>query len=220
MSVAQPADRRALYGRFARHNRAIGILRLAVPLAGLAILIYPMVELAVSSLARSISIGGVRLEADTLVIDAPRFEGRTATGTVYSMTAERAESRVGDLDIADLYGLVIDIEGGENYLANASFPTAQWTMSAEHLVSNEDVTVTDSTGASGRLAGLSVDWPAQTIASDGPVIFDFDDGSRLDAETMVHDMGRAHWQFSAVRLTMTPVPDAGRERDPHAPGEP
>ena len=89
-------------------------------------------------------------------------------------------------------------------------------MSSEYLTSNEDVTVSDSTGAQGVLAGVEVDWPAQIITSDGPVRFAFDSGAHLYADTMEHDLDAARWQFSGVNLDMMPQPDAGEVRDPFA----
>lgn len=216
MSAASPGIRHDIHARLARHNRRIGVLRFAVPALALLLLSVPVIQVGVSMVADALPVAGIRLENDTLVIAAPRFEGRTATGTVYKMNAERAESRIGNLDIADLYGLRVDLAGGGGYRAEIEFSTAQWTMSAERLVSNEDVLVTDSTGAAGMLAGVEVDWPGQIITSDGPVRFTFSGGNRLDAATMRHDMGGAIWQFGGVRLQMIPAPDDGQERDPFA----
>lgn len=216
MSTASPEIRRDLYSRLARHNRRISVLRAAVPALALALLSVPMVQVGVSMVSDVLPAAGIRLENDTLVIAAPRFEGRTATGTVYKMSAARAESRIGDLDTADLYGLRIDLWGGGGYRAEIGFTTAQWTMSTERLVSNEDVLVTDSSGADGVLAGVEVDWPGQIITSEGPVGFTFAGGNRLDAATMRHDMGAAIWQFGDVRLEMIPAQDDGQDRDPFA----
>lgn len=216
MSAASPEIRRDLYARLARHNRRVGVLRIAVPVLALALLSVPIVQFAVSMVSDALPVAGVRLENDTLVIAAPRFEGRTATGTVYKMSAARAESRIGDLDTVDLYGLGVDLSGGGGYHAEIGFTTAQWTMSTERLVSNEDVFITDSTGADGVLAGVEVDWPGQIITSDGPVHFVFEGGNRLEAATMRHDMGAAIWQFGNVRLEMIPAQDDGQERDPFA----
>lgn len=216
MNPTTSAIRHDLYRQFARRNAAIGVLRYAVPVIGAVLLAIPVAQVAISAITEVIPIEGVRLENDTLVIDAPRFEGRTATGTVYAMDAERAETRIGDLDIADLYGLAVDLEGVGDYRARAEFSAAQWTMSREILTSNEDVHVSDSTGARGVLAGVEVDWPAQVITSDGPVRFDFETGAELDARTMVHDMDGAWWRFTDVSLDMVPQPDEGEERDPFA----
>jgi hypothetical protein len=216
MSAASPEIRHAIYARLGRHNRRIGVLRIAVPIFALALLAAPVMQITVSMLADALPIESIRLDNDTLVIEGPRFDGRTATGTVYRMVAARAESRIGDLDVADLHDLRIDLAGAADYTARILFSTAQWTMSEERLVSNEDVFVVDSTGADGRLAGVEIYWPQQTITSDGPVIFTFENGNRLDAATMVHDMGATIWQFTDVRLEMTPTPDDGADRDPFA----
>lgn len=204
------------YRVFARHNKRIALLRWLVPAAGLALLCLPLVQVLVSMVADVIPITGVRLQSDTLVIEGPTFEGRTATGTVYAMVAERAETRVGNLDTIDLFGLSVDLEGGADYHADARFSTATWTMSTEVLTSNEDVLVSDSTGARGTLAGVAVDWPGQIITSDGPVQFTFESGARLVADTMVHDMDAAAWQFEGVSLDMIPQQDSGADRDPFA----
>lgn len=204
------------YNRFARHNRRIGILRWAVPIAGAIALSVPVMQLVASMVAESLPIDGLRLENDTLVIDGPRFEGRTATGSNYAMDAARAETRIGDLDTADLYGLTVAITDEAGYDAMAQFSSAEWTMSTQYLRSNEDVTVADSTGASGILAGVAVDWPAQRVTSDGPVRFSFETGAGLVAQTMIYDMNAGLWQFTKVDLDMVPQADAGEARDPFA----
>lgn len=216
MSAPTVGMRLDTYNRFARHNRRIGVLRWAVPVAGVIVLSVPVLQLAASMVADSLPIEGLRLENDTLVIEGPRFEGRTATGSNYSMDAARAESRIGDLDTADLYDLTIAITDDAGYDATVRFSSAEWTMSTQYLRSNEDVAVADSTGASGILAGVEVDWPVQRITSEGPVRFSFDSGASLVARTMLYDMNAGLWQFTNVDLDMVPQPDAGETRDPFA----
>lgn len=217
MTVPTAAARLETYNRFARHNRRIAVLRWAVPVAGAILLSVPVLQLAASMVADALPIAGVRLENDTLVIAGPRFEGRTGVGSHYTMEAERAESRIGDLDVTDLYDLGIDITGEAGYAARVEFSSAEWTMSTQYLVSNETVTVADSTGARGTLAGVEIDWPGQIIESDGPVRFTFESGAQLVADTMVYDMNAARWRFSRVDLDMVPQADAGEARDPFAP---
>lgn len=217
MTAPNAAMRLQTYNRFARHNRRIAVLRWAVPALGVLALSVPVVQLAASMVADAIPVAGIWLENDTLVIDGPRFEGRTAAGSNYSMAAARAETRVGNLDTADLYDLVVDIAGEGGYRARVEFSSAEWTMSTEYLRSNEDVLVADSTGARGTLAGVEVDWPAQTIMSEGPVRFTFETGAQLIADTMIYDLEAARWRFSRVDLDMVPQADAGESRDPFAP---
>lgn len=213
MTAVMPDPRHALYRRFARRNRLVGVLRAVVPAAGLLLLAAPFGGMLVSAFAPGFSIEGLRLENDTLVIEAPRFEGTLPGGDAYYMTAKRAESRVGDLDTIDLYDLDLDLSGAAGYRANAVFSRAQWTLSTEQLYSNEDVVVSDSTGASGVLAGVEMDWPGQVITSGGPVRFDFAGGNRLRAQEMYYDINASHWRFTRVLLEMTPAEDSGAERD-------
>ncbi|AEQ53422.1 hypothetical protein [Pelagibacterium halotolerans] len=216
MIAPSASVRHETYLRFARHNRRIAALRWMVPAAGMLILAVPAFQIAASMTGDIVPIEGIRLENDTLVIEGPRFEGRTATGSNYALEAARAESRVGNLDTADLYDLTVDIADDSGYSAHIEFASAEWTMSTEYLVSNEDVAVSDSTGARGVLAGVEVDWPAQVLASDGPVRFAFDTGAQLYADTMEHDLDAARWQFTGVNLDMVPQRDAGEARDPFA----
>lgn len=214
MIAPSASVRHETYRRSLAHNRRIAALRWIVPVAGILVLSVPAFQIAASMVGDIVPIEGLRLENDTLVIEGPRFEGRTATGSNYTLEAARAESRVGNLDTADLYDLSVDIADDTGYSAHIEFASAEWTMSTEHLVSNEDVTVLDSTGARGVLAGVEVDWPAQILISDGPVRFAFDTGAQLHADTMEHDLEAARWQFTGVNLDMVPQPDAGEARDP------
>lgn len=216
MSAASPEIRHRLYKRLTRHNRVISVLRFAIPALAIGLLVLPATQIIVSMVSEVIPIAGIRLDNDTLVIDTPRFDGRTATGTVYRMTAARAESRIGDLDIADLYDMRVDLRDDGDYRALALFSAAQWTMSQERLISNEDVTITDSTGMQAVLGGVDIDWPGQIVTSQGPVAITFGDGNQLDAATMVHDMDAAIWQFGSVHVEMRPTADTDTARDPFA----
>ena len=213
MTAIVPDARVTLYRRFQRRNRLVAALRVLVPVLGLALLVVPFGRMLVSAFAPGFSVEGIRLENDTLVIDAPRFEGTLDDGGVYYMTAARAESRVGDLDTIDLYDLDLDLSGAGGYLADAVFARAQWTLSTEQLYSNEDVLVSDSTGASGVLAGVALDWPGQVVTSDGPVRFDFAGGNRLRAQQMYYDVNASHWRFTRVSIEMTPAEDSSGERE-------
>ncbi|WP_404400747.1 hypothetical protein [Pelagibacterium halotolerans] len=207
------------YRQIARHNRAIAMLRVAVPIAGLLLLFVPIVQFALSLIDDTIVADGATLDADTLVIQSPRFEGLTSDGAVYRMEAERSESDTGNLDVSTLYELTIDLDGAAGYWAKVTFSRAQWTMSREYLTSDETVHVVDSTGARGVLEGAEADWRAQIISSDGPVRFTFADGSELNADTMVHDIGAATWHFTGPSVQMQPVPDTGAPRMEEAAGD-
>lgn len=204
------------YENFVRHNKIISILRWVVPVVGVVFLSIPVIEYNLRKIIDILPFEGIFLQNDTLVVDAPKFEGVTAAGAAYSMSAESAESYIGNLDVTALRGLVVDIVDGTDYTANVRFKTAQWTMSQELLVSNDDVFVTDSTGVKGVLAGVEVNWPKQIVASDGPVMFSFDNGTQINGRQMVYDLSAAKWTFTKVNVTMAPEADAGEERDPFA----
>lgn len=219
MTAVQPDASDALYHRILRHNRMIAVLRPVVPVAGVLILALPLVPFALGFSGNGITIGDATLDADTLVIRSPQFEGLTADGAAYRMVAARSESETGNLDVSTLHDLTIALDGEAGYRADVDFARAQWTMSKELLVSNEDVFVSDSTGASGVLAGATADWPAQIISSDGPVAFTFESGSSLNADTMVHDIAAATWHFTGARVEMQPAPDAGEPRADETQGD-
>lgn len=213
MTTAQPDTREAQFSRIGRHNAMIAILRIAVPVLGLILLAMPLVQFAGNLAGNGITVGGATLDADTLVIQSPRFEGLTADGAVYRMDAARSESDTGNLDVSTLYDLTIDLDGAAGYWAQVEFSRAQWTMSTEYLTSDQEVHVTDSTGAQGVLGGADADWPAQVITSDGPVRFTFTNGSNLTADTMVHDISQGTWHFTGAEVEMQPTEDAGVPRD-------
>ncbi|MCD7058541.1 hypothetical protein [Pelagibacterium xiamenense] len=212
MSAAQPDMSEAVYRNIARHNRAIAALRIAVPVAGLILFSVPLIQFALGVVGETIVVDGAALDADTLVIQSPRFEGLTADGAVYRMEAARSESDTGNLDVSTLYDLTIDLDGAAGYWAEVTFSRAEWTMSREYLSSDETVYVEDSTGAQGVLEGAEADWPAQIIKSDGPVRFTYANGSELNANTMVHDIAAATWHFTGPKVEMQPVADAGTPR--------
>lgn len=204
-TAAQP--RLALYARLKRRNTIVGVLRILVPVLGALLLAIPFATVVMDMIADQLSVAGVRLESDTLVIDAPRFQGIMANNTVYRITAARAESRIGNLDVADLIALSVDLEGEAGYRAVAEIPEAQFTLSRQNLFSNEDVTVSDTTGARAVLGGVEIDWPRQLITSQGPVRFTFENGAELVARSLYYDTGRGQWRFDRPRIRMTPTPE-------------
>lgn len=214
MSQTETSARIVTHAALDRHNRRIGILRWAVPALGIAIAALPLFEAVAGRVAEALPALGVWLQSDTLVVAGPRFEGRTAQGVAYVMIAERAETRAGDLDTVDLYGLSVDMADGPAYTAHAASDYAIWTMDGETLFSDRTVEVSDSTGANGVLEGVLIDWPARRITSEGPVDFTFANGTALNAGTMVHDIDAGLWHFTGVHLEMIPGADAGADRDP------
>jgi hypothetical protein len=192
VALTEAAARRAgLYRGLLRRNRAIGALRFLVPGLGVAVFALLAGQVLIANLAENFSIGRITLQSDRMVVETPAYSGVTADGSVYRVTALSAEAGLAAVDAVTLNGATLVIEGRDG----------DQTVDVDGRT-----TVESSSGMSGTVVGLGVDFTAQSATATGQVDFTFAGGERLEASDMAYDGATRTWTFGGVTLTLPAGP--------------
>jgi hypothetical protein len=207
---ADTAERRlGLYRGLMRRNRAVAVLRLAVPVLGAALLAAFLVQLYLAGLARDFSIAGIGIDRDNLVVEGPAFEGRTAEGTAYRITADSARLALGDPDRIAFAGprLVFERAGASTVTATAA--AAEFVTSGQRLEIAGETRLGDGAGLDGTLRAVSVDFRTEVLRAAGPVELRLPGGLTILAESLDHDSRAGRWEFSRASVTLAATPGEG-----------
>ena len=97
-------QRLSIYRGLVARNRLISLLRLALPVAGLAAFGWFAVHILLASLGGAFSIGSISFSGGSVIVDTPSYSGIMANGNVYKVSAEAANTPVTDLDETGVAG--------------------------------------------------------------------------------------------------------------------
>lgn len=205
-TAQSPNDRERIYRALGRRNEFIALLRIMVPLLGVVILFVLLFQIIVANLTSGLNISGVRIEKNTLVIDAPEYSGIMANGTRYTIIADAAAAAISGRDLIELSNARVDLVRPDGYRMLANAANAQFQIAEQKIEVVDLMTVSDSYGMSAKLLNVTIDWVAQTLVARDNVYVTFADGSVLTGGSLIYDAGRQVWEFSSVKLI---VPNSG-----------
>jgi hypothetical protein len=197
------ADRAAIYQGLRRRNRIVLVLRVLVPVAGALVFAVLGVQLLLTNLTKDFSIGQVSIARDRLQVEAPTYAGQLADGSFYRVGADRAEASLTNASVIGLTNATVSLTQPDGLELEASAPAAKLDTDAQAVDIPGPTSVSDSTGGSGSLSGLHLEFSGQTISASGPVHFAFGSGETLEAADMRYDADAHLWHFSQVTITLT-----------------
>lgn len=203
---ADLADRQRIYGRLARRNRIVSVLRWAVPALGALALVGLLGQIYLSSIGARFGIGQISLGPDAITVEAPEYAGVLADGSLYRVRAVSARAAIGSADLIDLLDATLSVTrtNGTVIEAQAALATLDTTR---QLVLVEGVAhISDSTGTRGTLHNSTFDWAEQTLKGDGPVDIDYADGTTVVAKGMTYEAKSMVWTFSGATVTLPSTP--------------
>lgn len=200
------AQRHRIYRGFARRNRMVGVLRFLVP--GLGVVVFALLagQVVIANLAENFSIGRITLQNDRMVVETPSYSGVTSDGSVYRITALSAEVGLDAIDAITLNGATLVIENAAGIETTAKAARAELETSAETVKVGDRTAFSTTTGMTGSLVGMDMDFKRQLVTATGAVSFVFAGGERLDAADMRYDGEAQTWTFSGVTLTLPDTP--------------
>jgi hypothetical protein len=202
------AQRRRIYGRFARRNQLVSLLRVLVPGVGVAVFAVLAGSVVIANLAENFSIGRVRLENDRMVVDTPSYSGVTSDGTTYRVAALSAEASLTTTDAVSLNGATVVIDSADGTQTTAEAPRADLQITAQTVTVPGETGISNSAGMVGSITGMNLDFGKQVVTASGAVSFAFPGGQTLDATGMSY-AGETHtWTFDKVTLTLPATPQA------------
>ena len=206
MAFASTTDQSRTYRRLQRRNRAVGVLRLAVPLLGLATFAGLIIQIYIGSLGGRYGIGQITVTPDAIVVEAPEYTGILADGSTYRVWAERAQADIAATDIVSLYDTTVMVERADGLRRSASAGKAVLDALAQTIAIPGLTELADSHGTTGRVMQSTFDWASQTLTSRGEVTIDYSDGTAIHAQGMVYDAVAERWSFTNAVVTMPFTP--------------
>ena len=197
-----------LYRRLRRRNRLVGLLRWAVPVLGALVLLALMVQIILSSFGGRFSVGQITIWPDAVTVEAPDYIGVLQDGSAYRVSAvsARAPAERPDLiGLAEAKLVLVRIDGVQLTAdaANAQLDTVNQLTIVPGLAE-----IAGSTGATGTLRDSVFDWQAQLLTTNGDVVIDYPDGTRVEASGLLYDAAAQSWTFTRSTVTLPSTPGA------------
>jgi hypothetical protein len=212
-ATSDPARER-LYAALLRRNRLVGLLRIALPGAGLVVLAVVLSGIVLDNLREQFGFSSLRIDRDNLVVETPKVTATGDDGTLYAATARMATVRVGSADLIDLVDAVFSMTppGGASFEASA--PGAALHTEAQTLTVPGTVTVSSNDGLHGTLDDFFGDMLGHSMVAHGAVDLTFPAGMQVQSQGMTYDGNAGLWTFSRASVTLPETPGGTTEATP------
>lgn len=209
--MSDTTARSKTFQRLARRNRFVSLLRILVPVLGVAVFAALCLQLVLASIGGRFEVGKITVTPEAIVVDAPEYVGVLPDGSRYRVSSEGARSSNDRRDYVDLIKarLVMDRADGVQFIAttnDAELDTARELTRAHGLTE-----VSDSTGTTGTITNSTFDWRSQVLTSEGRVEIDYADGTTIRAEGLVYNAETAQWIFTRSVVTVPSTPGEGAQ---------
>ncbi len=199
--TADRFDRRALiYGKLDRRNRIIGLLRWAVPIAGLALAAGLIFEIVIANLGSNYTIEGLTIEDGRVVIADPRYGGQFGDNNSYEVAAAEARVAMDNPELIELQSATITTVGQNDSRMEGVAPFAIIDVRAQTVTIDGELTTLDSSGVRAELYSTQIDWQNQSMVSQGPVRIDFPDGGQILSERLTYSAEDEVWRFASAQF--------------------
>jgi lipopolysaccharide export system protein LptC len=199
-------QRLKIFEALTAHNRRISILRYGVPALGLFVFALLAGQLYISNLSKQFGIAGLTIDRTKAMVESPRYSGIMPDGTSYLVTAGEARAALSATNLIDLSDARIVFTNPDLSQTTATTQAATLDSNTQQVDIAGEGDVLTSDGTRGIFTRTLIDWPAQTFDINGGVKLDFADGTTLDSQSAVYDMGKGIWSFQGVTVTMPSTP--------------
>jgi hypothetical protein len=200
------SGRADVYRALKRRNRVVLLLRILVPLVGLAVFAVLGVQLVISQMTKDFTIGHLSVERDHLVVEAPSYAGAMSDGSVYKIFASKAEASLAAANLIDLNQAEVTLTRPDGLSGTAKAAAARIDTNAQTLTVEGVTSLADSTGGGGTVTGLEIDYPGQKMRTTGAVDATLSTGESLQAASMEYDAAKKLWRFERVTITLPGTP--------------
>lgn len=198
------AARLAAFERAARSSRRVRRLRVALPLASLAVVLLAVALGVLARIELGFNFAGVDITADGISMDAPKLSGSDGKGRTYEVTAESAVQDLADPTIVRLFGIKAEVHQTDGRWAEFSADSGVYDAGAERLRLDENIRIRSSENYAADLSKAEIDLATGKVDSDAPVAFSSTLGA-VEAQGMQVDEKGGTVTFSdGVKMTVDP----------------
>ena len=213
MAVArtQTFDQRsAILDGLIGRNRLVAVLRIAVPVLGIAAFLALIGQIWVAGMARQYGVSGMRIDRGNLVVETPQYAGIGADGSRYVVNALEARFPLDQTNIINMKTATLDYMRIGSSAFHGAGDTAIMDTARQYATVPGTVRITSDDGLHGTLTDMHADLRANTVVSEGAVEITFRDGTNLKADHMIFEGNKALWTFDG-RVHML-LPDLPKSR--------
>ena len=214
VAVTPDPARERLYAALTRRNRLIGVLRIALPVAGAIVLLVVLGGIVLDNLREQFGFASIRIDRDNLVVDAPRLTAAGDDGTLYAASARMAKMRLGSTDLIDLTDAVLNMTSTKGVTFTAETPSAALQTVQQTLTAPGTVRVKSSDGLHGTVEDFFGDMLNYTMVAHGAVDLTFPDGMQVQSQGMTYDGNTKVWTFNRAMVIVQETPGGAVEDAP------
>ncbi len=206
-SLAAPIDNReALYSRLTRRNRLVGLLRWAVPAAGVLVFVGLLAMIVIDNIGQRFGYSNIRIDRDNLVVETPRLTSTGDDGTLYALSARAAKVTPMQTDLIDMEDAVFTMTPPTGAAMQAEAAAAQFQTNDQLLNVPGVAHITSSEGLDGTLEAVFADLMNWTMVASGAVDITLAGGSNIISDGMTYDRGTGIYTFKNARVTLVSTP--------------
>lgn len=206
-SLAAPIDNReALYARLTRRNRLVGLLRWAVPAAGVLVFVGLLAMIVIDNIGQRFGYSNIRIDRDNLVVETPRLTSTGDDGTLYALSARAAKVTPMQTDLIDMEDPVFTMTPPTGAAMQAEAAAAQFQTNDQLLNVPGVAHITSSEGLDGTLEAVFADLMNWTMVASGAVDITLAGGSNIISDGMTYDRGTGIYTFKNARVTLVSTP--------------
>ncbi len=189
-----------IYNSLKFRNFIIAILRIIVPLFGLAVLGFLLLQIIISNMINNYNISGVRIKKDRLIMESPYFNGVMSNGTKYIISSKSASTAIAGGDEIELSDVKLDLTRLDGYNMQLTSKMATFNMVEQWVDVKGLMNVSTSSNILAELNNSIIDWETQTLSTKDKVLVRFPDGSILTSNSLFHNANAQTWEFEQVTL--------------------
>ena len=195
------------WNRSRRHTLLVRLLRVALPVASIAIAIAQ--SLSAQKLPRlgNLDLGEVGVQDNALTMEHPRLSGYGDGGRTYSVTAEKAIQQISNPRVVELFEISGRMDERDGDWAKITADGGVFDADAETLQLQGNIIVEGPDARRARLEAADIDLPERTIISERPVTLEMQ-GGRISADSFSLD-GKAARVLFRGNVVMDLEPDQG-----------
>jgi lipopolysaccharide export system protein LptC len=205
-AAAPDPARERLYRALGRRNRLVGVLRVAVPVAGVIVLCVVLGAIVLDNLREQFGFSSISIDRDNLIVQSARVNSTGDDGTIYSATAEQAKVRLGSPDLIDMQRFEFSMTPLAKAKFSGSSPAATLQSSAQTITIPGQLKVWSDDGMHGTLEDFVGDMLNFSAQAHGAVDLTFPRGMRVQSEGMTFDGNTGIWSFNRAEVTLPETP--------------
>lgn len=183
-AIALATSRTAAFDIAARHSRRVSFLKLALPLAAVALAaLFGVYSYFAAPPSLEVKAEGTAFSEGKLVMAKPQLNGFTRENLPYSMTADRAVQDPANQGVVELVGIDANLPISADKVADVVAVRGVYDREGNTLDLTDQVTVKTSDGMVAKLKSAYLDMGSGAMKTNEPVEITLD-GSKITSDSM------------------------------------